>query len=75
MSVTSGDYSELVNIVVTLLTVGSFANGIEMSPDENYLLYTETGRAKLHKYHLSGPKAGTNEVLVDSLPGLPDNIK
>lgn len=53
----------------------SFANGIDMSPDEQFLIYTETGRAKLHKYYISGPKSGTNEVLVDSLPGLPDNIK
>ena len=55
--------------------LNSFANGIDMSPDEQFLIYTETGRAKLHKYYISGPKSGTNEVLVDSLPGLPDNIK
>jgi len=53
----------------------SFANGIELDPSERFLIYCESGRARLHKYHLAGPEAGTSEVLVDSLPGLPDNIK
>lgn len=46
-----------------------------MDPSERFLIYCESGRARLHKYHLTGPEAGTSEVLVDSLPGLPDNIK
>ena len=53
----------------------SFANGIELDPAEQFLIFCESGRARLHKYHLKGDKAGTHEVFVDSLPGLPDNIK
>lgn len=53
----------------------SFANGIELDPNEEFLIFCESGRAKLHKYYLAGAKAGSSEVFVDSLPGLPDNIK
>ena len=53
----------------------SFANGIEMDPEEKFLIFCETGRARLHKYYLKGDKAGTHEVFLESLPGLPDNIK
>jgi len=58
-----------------LLSGISFANGIEIDPSGKYLLICETGRARLHKYYLTGEKAGTSEVFIDSLPGIPDNIK
>ncbi|WP_171209531.1 MULTISPECIES: SMP-30/gluconolactonase/LRE family protein [unclassified Ruegeria] len=52
-----------------------YTNGVALSPDEDFLLIAETGRAKVHKLWLSGPKAGMQEVLLDNLPGYPDNIK
>ncbi|WP_319545130.1 SMP-30/gluconolactonase/LRE family protein [Ruegeria conchae] len=52
-----------------------YANGIALSPDEDFLLIAETGRARVHKLWLAGPKAGAQEVLLDNLPGYPDNIK
>ncbi|WP_299659005.1 SMP-30/gluconolactonase/LRE family protein [uncultured Ruegeria sp.] len=52
-----------------------YTNGIALSPDEDFLLIAETGRARVHKLWLSGPKAGNQEVLLDNLPGYPDNIK
>ena len=30
--------------------------------------------AYAYRYHLSGAKAGTVDVFVDNLPGIPDNI-
>ena len=53
----------------------SFANGIELDPSEEFLIFCESGRARLHKFWLQGEKTGESEVFVDSLPGLPDNIK
>jgi len=53
----------------------NFANGIEIDPHGEYFLFCESGRAKIHKYYLKGEKAGKHEVLVENLPGLPDNIK
>jgi len=53
----------------------SFANGIELDPEEEFLIFCESGRARLHKFYLKGDKAGTHEVFLDNLPGVPDNIK
>lgn len=35
-----------------------FANGIVLSPDEDYLIFAECLRYRLHKYFIKGPKAG-----------------
>jgi len=59
----------------TLVDNINFANGIEIDPEEKFILFCETGRAKIHKYYLKGDKAGQHEVLAENLPGLPDNIK
>lgn len=52
-----------------------YANGVALSPDDDFLLIAETGRATVHKLWLSGDKAGTREVLMQNLPGYPDNIE
>ena len=51
-----------------------FANGIEVSPDSDYLLFIETGKYRVLKYWLAGPKQGHIEIIADNLPGFPDNI-
>ena len=57
-----------------LLTGLYFANGVALGPDAAYLLITETTRYRVQRYWLKGDKAGTAEVLIDNLPGFPDNI-
>lgn len=52
----------------------SFANGIAISEDQQFLLVAETASYRILKYWLEGPKAGGAEVLLDNLPGFPDNI-
>ena len=52
----------------------NFANGIAISDDQQYLLVAETGSYRILKHWLDGPEAGTTEVLIDNLPGFPDNI-
>lgn len=52
-----------------------FANGVALSPNEDFLLIAETGRAQVHKLWLTGGKAGSREVLMKNLPGYPDNIE
>ena len=32
----------------------SFANGIELDPTEEFLIFCESGRARLHKFYLKG---------------------
>lgn len=60
---------------VTVLADGlQFANGVAVGPDERYVLYTETGAYRVGRYGLSGSRAGTREVVIDNLPGIPDGI-
>tara|TARA_R110002049_G_scaffold157184_3_gene322185 strand:- start:11322 stop:12416 length:1095 start_codon:yes stop_codon:yes gene_type:complete len=57
-----------------LLDSLNFANGIAVSEDQQYLLIAETGSYRIVKHWLEGPRAGETEVLLDNLPGFPDNI-
>ncbi|GAB6026396.1 hypothetical protein CHUAL_012599 [Chamberlinius hualienensis] len=53
----------------------AFANGVQLSPKEDYLIVSETIRNRVMKYHLKGEKSGQLEVFIDNLPGGPDNIR
>ena len=52
----------------------NFANGVAVSEDQQYLLIAETGSYRILKHWLAGPNASETEVLIDNLPGFPDNI-
>lgn len=52
----------------------SFANGVTISPDGRFLLIAETGEYRVWKHWLSGPNSGNSEIVIDNLPGFPDNI-
>lgn len=52
-----------------------YTNGIALSPDEEFLLINETGRARVHRLWLKGEWAGQREVFLDNLPGYPDNLE
>lgn len=51
-----------------------FANGVALSPDEDYVLVNETYRYRITRLWLKGPKAGSSEIFADNLPGIPDGI-
>ena len=63
----SGDTTILVDGI-------DFANGVAIDADDRYLLIAETGSYRILRYWLQGPQAGSTEVVVDNLPGFPDNI-
>lgn len=46
-----------------------FANGIVISPDNQFVLVAETTRYRLLKYYINGPKEGKTEVFIAGLPG------
>lgn len=50
-----------------------FANGVVLLPDGGSVLVAETGGRRIRRLWLTGPLAGQDEVLVDALPGYPDN--
>jgi sugar lactone lactonase YvrE len=52
----------------------NFANGVAISEDQQFILVNETAAYRIWRYWLDGPKAGTREVIIENLPGFPDNI-
>ncbi|PNW76066.1 hypothetical protein CHLRE_12g549050v5 [Chlamydomonas reinhardtii] len=57
-----------------LLTGLWFANGVALAADKSYVAVVETNRLRVHRYWLSGPKAGTSDLLIERLPGFPDGM-
>ncbi len=57
-----------------LLDQLQFANGVALGPDENYVLVNETGAYRISRYWLKGERAGSHDLFIDNLPGLPDNL-
>jgi sugar lactone lactonase YvrE len=51
-----------------------FANGVAVSPDQSFVLISETGKYRVLRLWLSGERAGQSEIFIDNLPGFPDNI-
>ncbi len=51
-----------------------FPNGIALSEQEDYFLFSETFGIEIKKYWLEGPKKGSVEIFNSKLPGYPDNI-
>lgn len=51
-----------------------FANGVALSAAEDFVLVVETYRYRIRRYWLRGPRAGTDEVFIDNLPGFPDGV-
>ncbi|KAF3656233.1 Protein STRICTOSIDINE SYNTHASE-LIKE 13 [Capsicum annuum] len=52
----------------------TFPNGVQLSKDQTFLLFTETTNCRLIKFWIEGPKSGTVEI-VANLPGFPDNVR
>ena len=51
-----------------------FANGVAVDPESKFVLVNETSAYRIRKYWLEGPKKGTNEILIENLPGFNDGI-
>ena len=58
----------------TLLRGLYFANGVAVSPDQSFVLVVETGKYRVQRVWLKGPKEGKVETFTDNLPGFPDGI-
>ena len=61
--------------VTQLMTGLNYANGIAVSKDGRFLLVAETGHYRISKFWLEGEQRGQTDVLLDNLPGFPDNIR
>lgn len=58
-----------------LMTGLNYANGVAVSKDGSFFLVAETGHYRIWKYWLEGEKTGQSEILIDNLPGFPDNLR
>ena len=61
--------------IEVLLDKLNYANGVAVSEDGKFLLVSETGHYRILKHWLTGDDQGLTEVLLDNLPGFPDNLK
>ncbi len=57
-----------------LLTGLYFANGVALSPDEDFVLVSEMSEYRITRLWLKGPRVGDRDVFADNLPGFPDGI-
>jgi sugar lactone lactonase YvrE len=60
--------------VEVLLSGLQFANGVALAADESFVAVAETGAYRISRLWLSGPRTGEHDILIDNLPGFPDNI-
>lgn len=51
-----------------------FPNGICTAHDNVSILFAESWACRISRYYFAGPKTGRVEVVIDDLPGYPDNI-
>jgi len=51
-----------------------FPNGICTAQDGQSILFAESWACRISRYYINGPKAGKIEIVVDRMPGYPDNI-
>ncbi|KAE8010720.1 hypothetical protein FH972_007063 [Carpinus fangiana] len=52
-----------------------FANGVAVSPDQNYVIFCETPVRRCRKYIIQGKEKGKVDKFIEYLPGMPDNIR
>lgn len=58
----------------TVLRGLRFPNGIAIASDGQSILFAETWGCCIKRYWFDGPKAGQVQMVIDNLPGYPDNI-
>jgi ribose transport system permease protein len=67
-------YDPATKTTRTVINHFYFPNGVCVSHDGKSVLVASTSLCKVFRYWIEGPKKGSTEVLIDELPGNPDNI-
>ena len=63
---TGKSHTEVSNLI--------FPNGICMLPDGESFFFAETFGCRVSRYYYAGPKKGRLDIVIDNMPGYPDNI-
>ncbi|XP_063104673.1 adipocyte plasma membrane-associated protein isoform X3 [Cavia porcellus] len=69
------EYDTETQEVRVLLDQLQFPNGVQLSPEEDFVLVAETTMARIRRVYVSGLMKGGADVFVENLPGFPDNIR
>ncbi|OCT79764.1 adipocyte plasma membrane-associated protein [Xenopus laevis] len=69
------EYDTLTKEVKVLMGGLRFANGVQLSPAEDFVLVAETTMARIRRYYVSGLTKGGVDMFVENMPGFPDNIR
>ncbi len=67
-------YDPNANTTRTVLRGLKFPNGVCVAGDGQSILFAETWGCTVKRYWFAGPKTGKVELVLDNLPGYPDNI-
>ncbi|RDX69396.1 Adipocyte plasma membrane-associated protein, partial [Mucuna pruriens] len=67
-------YNPTSNETLIVLDNVAFANGVALSKDEDYIVLCETWKYRCLRHWLKGKNKGTTDILIENLPGAPDNI-
>jgi sugar lactone lactonase YvrE len=60
--------------ILVVLDGLEFANGVALASDESFVAVAESGSYQVRRLWLSGPSAGSVDVMVPNLPAVPDNM-
>ncbi|XP_045430863.1 adipocyte plasma membrane-associated protein isoform X2 [Pipistrellus kuhlii] len=69
------EYDTETKEVKVLLDHLRFPNGVQLSPEEDFVLVAETTMARIRRVYVSGLTKGGVDLFVENLPGFPDNIR
>lgn len=67
-------YDPSLNKTSVLMDNLGFANGVALSPDQDFVIVCETWKFRCLKHWLRGKSRGQTEIFIDNLPFGPDNI-
>ncbi|HKP29339.1 MAG TPA: SMP-30/gluconolactonase/LRE family protein [Gemmatimonadales bacterium] len=67
-------YDPAIGRTTVALDSLDFANGVAVGPDGAYVLVNETLSSRITRLWITGPRAGSRDVFIEHLPGLPDNL-
>ncbi len=68
------EFDPATGITRVIMSGLNYANGVAISADQQFLLVSETASYRIQRFWLEGPNRGRREVVLDNLPGFPDNI-
>lgn len=69
------EYDTVTKEVKALLDQLQFPNGVQLSPEEDFVLVAETTMARIRRVYVSGLMKGGADMFVENMPGFPDNIR